>query len=178
MTFKLAVPASLALIMVASPILANDEDQPSRPKVIEDIEACRAISQADLRLACFDAASAALTQAVETRSVVTLDREEVRKTKRSLFGFSMPNLPFFNDDDDDEEEKQALLRLETVFESAEPIGYGKWQFVLPDAGVWQTTEPVRFGLKAGQKVLIKKAAAGGYMIQIGNGGYTRVKRIG
>jgi hypothetical protein len=142
----------------------------NRPKVYSDIVACRALADAAARLACFDAASKLLEEATESRQVVLLDQGEVRKTKRSLFGFSLPKIPFFGESD--EEFKQ----IEGEIDGIQALSNGRYQFTVQDAGTWQTTEGSWLILKNGQQFKIKRGAVGSYMLVV-NGRAMRVKRV-
>lgn len=165
--------AVLISALCASSALAADKEI-VRPKVYNDIVACRTIVEAAARLQCFDAASQALETATENRQVVMLDQNEVRKTKRSLFGFSLPNLPFFGDNDDDQADE--FKEIEGELANVQPLPYGKYQFTVKDAGTWQTTQGVSFILKNGKKFKIKRGAMGSYMLVMNNTGI-RVKRV-
>lgn len=169
---RLALFAVPCLLLSALPAKADDE---APPKAYTDLLACQAIADAAARLACFDASSSDLEKARLAKEVVLLDRADVRKTRRSLFGFSLPDLPFFDGDDSAEEDE--LKEIQTTFESVRELGLGKWQFTIPDGGTWQTTEAVTTFLREGQNVTIKKGIAGGYMMKIGNGPLRRVKRV-
>ena len=109
----------------AAPAVAIDDDV-ARPQVYTELVGCKAIADGAARLACFDAASAKMQQAADAKEIVILDRAEVRRTKRSLFGFLLPKLPFFDDD-----EKDEFTNIESTFASVTPIGYGKYQFSDP-----------------------------------------------
>lgn len=159
-------------ILLAQPAVADDE---APPKTYTDLLACRSIADGAARLACFDKSSAELEKAREAKEVVLLDRADVRKTRRSLFGFTLPDLPFFDGDDSAEEEE--LKEIQTEFESVRDLGLGKWQFTIPDGGTWQTTEALTFVPREGQAITLKKGIAGGYMLKIGNGPLRRVKRV-
>lgn len=165
----------IALIAALSPVAANAaEKDVNRPKAYSDVVACRAISDSAARLACFDAASKALEDATENRQIVLLDRSEVRKTKRSLFGFSLPKIPFFGESDDEQDEE--FKQIEGELAAVQALGNGRYQFTVKDAGIWQTTETSWSILKNGQKFKIKRGAVGSYMMVINNIGI-RVKRV-
>lgn len=168
---KFAAIFLIAAFMGSSAFAQNDENV-ARPKVYQELVDCRQINDTAQRLACFDGASAKMEQAAAARDIVILDRAEVRKTKRSLFGFFLPRLPFFDDD-----EKDEFTRIESTFASVAPIGFGKYQFDIPDGGTWQTLEPTRSVLREGRELTIKRGAVGGFLMQVGNGGYIPVKRI-
>ena len=90
----------------ASPAFAPDIT-PKRPEVIERITACRTIAASAERLACFDREVAALEAAADAREIAVVDREQVRRTRRSLFGLRLPDLGIFGDDDDEGEDSAA-----------------------------------------------------------------------
>lgn len=172
MTMRFALMALPATLLLASPVLADDE---APPKAYLDLLACREIADSTARLACFDKASAELERARGAKEVVLLDRADVRKTRRSLFGFTLPNLPFFDGDDSADEEE--IKEIKTTFETVRDLGLGKWQFTIPEGGTWQSTEALTSVPREGQAITIKKGIAGGYMLKIGNGPLRRVKRV-
>jgi len=165
--------AVLLAALCASPAFAADT-KTNRPKVYTDIVACRALAAATARLACFDAATKALEDATDTRQIVMLDQEDVRKTKKSLFGFSLPKIPFFGQSD--AEQDAEFKQVEGDLAGVQSIGAGKYQFTVKDAGVWQTTEATPLLLKDGKAFIIKCGALGSFML-IMNGRGIRVKRV-
>jgi hypothetical protein len=165
--------AVVAAALCASPVFAAEKDV-SRPKVYTDIVACRAVTDAAARLSCFDAAAKALEDATENRQIVTLDQNDVRRTKRSLFGFAVPNIPFFGESD--AQQKEEFKEIEGELANVRALPYGNYQFTVPDAGTWQTTEAVSIILKNGKKFKIKRSTLGGYMLVVNTTGI-RVKRV-
>lgn len=165
--------AVLVATFCASPAIAADK-QVNRPAVYSDIVACRALPDASARLTCYDAAAKALEDATENRQIVMLDQGEVRKTKRSLFGFSFPNIPFFGESKEEQDEESAQIEGELA--NVQPLPYGKYQFTVKDAGTWQTTQGVSSILKNGKKFKLKRGALGSYMLVVNNVGI-RVKRV-
>ncbi len=165
----------LALIAALTPVAVHAaEKDVNRPKVYSDVVACRALGDSNARLQCFDAASKALEDATENRQIVLLDQSEVRKTKRSLFGFALPTIPFFDDADD--EQNEEFQQIEGELAGVQAIANGRYQFSVKDSGTWQTTEASWTILKNGQKFKIKRGAMGSYMMVINNRGI-RVKRV-
>ena len=81
-----AFTAIIALALAAPAAAAADEP----PAAIKALAACRAITDNAQRLACYDREAGALVQSVESKETVVLDKQAVRNTKRSLFGFSLP----------------------------------------------------------------------------------------
>src|SRR5688572_24524533 len=101
----LGMVGAALLIESASVAAKQPKDTPPPPQV-NALLACRAISDNEQRLACYDKNAATVGEAVAKRELVVIDRESVKQTKRGLFGFSIPNLGIFGDDGDEDEIKQ------------------------------------------------------------------------
>jgi hypothetical protein len=168
--------AAVAFAMLGAGAAEAQTNRGQSP-LVQAIADCRKQADDAARLRCYDSAATALTDATSRGSVVVVDQEDVRKTRRSLFGFSLPKIPFFSGDksaDDQQEELTAKIA------SAGPLGYGKWRIKLEDGALWETTETVR-GVSdpnAGNEVKIKRGPLGSYMIRIAGGRSVRVKRVG
>lgn len=172
---RVFIPIVLAATIAAAipSVAIADDDMP--PKAYGELVACRNIAEAAARLDCYDKATAEIERARSANELVLIDKAGIRKTKRSLFGFTLPNLPFFGDK---EGNKEAVEELQTSFASLRALGYGKWQFTIPEGGIWQTTEALNIQPKPGQEITLKKGMAGGYWLRIGKGIACRVKRVG
>lgn len=156
------------------PALAADEP----PAAIKALGACRAVADDAQRLACYDREAGALVQSVARNETVVLDKQEVRKTKRSLFGFSLPKLPFFGGDKDPDQESPEFTEIETPIKSVRNIGYGKFRFTVDDGALWETTEGINAFPKEGQKVVIKKGLMGSYFIRFEGARSVKGRRVG
>lgn len=165
--------AAAIAALLSSTAIADDAEAP--PKAYGDLVACRTIAEASARLDCYDKATAEIERARTAKELVLMDKAGIRKTKRSLFGFSLPNLPFFGDKDGDKEED---VELKTSFASLRALGNGIWQFTIPEGGTWQTTEALNAYPKPGQEITLKKGVAGGYWLRVGKSVACRVKRVG
>ncbi len=139
-----------------------------QPAQLRAVTACRQVADTGARLACYDGAVDALSQATAAGTLVVVDREDVRRTRRNLFGFSLPKLPFFSGDRSQDEVPEEI---EATVRSASPFGYQRWRLDLGDNGTWQTTEPqtAQSLPRAGTKLKIKKGILGAYRITIGSG---------
>jgi hypothetical protein len=166
-----------AAFAVASPAPAKDRKPAAPPPnpVLDALSACRTIQDSAARLACFDTASARLAEAVDRHDLVVMDRAEVRQTRRSLFGFSLPRIPLFRGENVEEQEE-----ITTTITAATSLGMGKWQFRIEDGAVWRTTEgtPGLVDPAAGQKVVIKRGALGNYFIRFNGQRGLRGLRVG
>jgi len=154
-------------------------DQAGSQMVI-DVTACRKITDSAARLACYDASVSKLADATERKDVVVLDREDVRKTKRSLFGFNVPSLPFFGGgkDADGKEAHEEFTEIEAKIASVRDRGMGVWTIVLDDGGVWETNEAPKNDPSSGDSIHIRKAALGSYFGNINGARAVRLHRIG
>lgn len=165
--------ASLALAATA-PAAAADEP----PSAIRGLAACRAIADGPERLACYDREAGALVQSVEKKQTLVLDQQEVRRTKRSLFGFTLPRIGIFGGSKNGGPEEPEFTQIETTIASIRGLGYNKFRFTIEDGAVWETTEGANAYPKVGQKVFIKKAALGSYFIRFENARSVKGARVG
>jgi len=180
MKFGNAAAIGAALLSGSAAAGANAAPQKAGPQespLVQAIANCQRQTDDSARLRCYDAAARALTEASSSGKVVLVDREDVRKTRRSLFGFALPKLPFFSGDDSAETQHDELT---AKVAAAGPIGHGKHRIKLEDGALWETTEG-RSGLadpRRGDTVVIKRGALGGYMMRIGGQRALRAKRVG
>lgn len=161
----------IASLLIMSAVPAGAQGQ-GGDNPVDAVAACRAITDTTARLACFDTAAAALVAARDRKDVVVLDQAEVKKTRRSLFGFNLPRIKLFGDGDTEQEKE-----LETTVESARALGYGKWALRTAEGANWQTTESAPFTLRSGQNIVIRRAALGSYMLKLGNERAVRAVRV-
>jgi hypothetical protein len=164
--------ASLALAILAGAGLAAAQETPSALKALAD---CRKVAEDAARLACFDAAAAALGEAETKGDIVVVDREQAGKLRRQAFGFSLPSLNLFDRGD----KPQALDRVSGVAARAYQQG-GRWVIELEDGGgTWLQTddEPQPRGAKTGSRVEIRKAAMGSFFINVDGQRAMRARRV-
>ena len=100
----------LATAICAFATAASAERAYNRPEVFNKLINCRGIADKDQRLACYDAAAGALEEAEKKKDLVVVDRKEIRETKNSLFGFTLPKIGLFGDGDKDDE-KLSLIHI-------------------------------------------------------------------
>jgi hypothetical protein len=159
--------AAAAVVLTAFGAGASSAAQPQQSPAVSVIVGCRDQADPQARLRCYDAAAAVLANATASGSIVVLDKEEVRKTRRSLFGFSLPKLPFFSGDKSQDEEQEEIV---SQIASAKSLRHGRWEMDLGSAGVWRTIEAFQSAKlpKAGDTVKIRSGMLGGYFITVGN----------
>jgi hypothetical protein len=167
--------AALALLSTAADAKTQKQAQ-ARPEVFEALIKCRAVADEAERLRCFDSAAAALETAAERRDLVVVDRQQIRETKKGLFGLDIPNLnPFGSGGDDGEEE---IKSIESEVASAYQDGDGRWVVTLKEGGTWAQTDnsPLALRPRVGHKIRIQKAAMGSYMMRVNNQPAVRARR--
>lgn len=172
MYFVAAAVATLSAAALAQPTAPQQ-----RPEAFEALVRCRAIADDAARLQCFDAAAAGLQEAADKRELVVVDREQVRRTKRSLFGLDIPNLNPFSGGPDDKAEE--ISSIESKVASSLRHGNGRWTVTLEDGSSWIQTDdsPLALGPRKGQAVVVKKGAMGSYMMRVNNQPAIRVRRV-
>lgn len=175
-----ALVLAIPLLMVGQGVGAAPTREQPRPAIFTDLLQCRAIADDAQRLACFDQQVGAMESASQRDEVVVLDKSELNRTRKTLFGFSFPKLPFLSGDDDDEkaEGQDGVTHIEAMIASVRSLGYGKWQIELEDGAQWMTTEAVTGrDPKVGQTIVLKRAAMGSFMGKFDGGRAVRMKRV-
>lgn len=162
----LALPLSGAAISIAlgtNPAAAQANDESA---YIAELRTCQTIPDSTDRLACFDKAVSSIVAASSAGEVAVVDREEVRKTRRKLFGFTLPDLGIFGggSDDDDAEESRSLMTTIAGVRTAS----GNYVLITEEGAQWQLDEmPARLMRpKPGQSVEIRKGALSSYFLRI------------
>lgn len=174
---KGVAPLLLATIGMAGASVARPATGPSNsnaPTAFQALVGCRAITDPAARLACFDSRSAELDAATRRRDVVVLDSRQMRDTRRTLFGLSLPKLPFLGDDGAAE-----VKSVEGVVSRARLDADGRWIIALKDGPTWHQTDGnvVALEPRDGSKVVVRRAALGSFMMSIDRQPGIRVRRV-
>ncbi|HVF37568.1 MAG TPA: hypothetical protein VNA29_06455 [Sphingomicrobium sp.] len=164
----------MGLLAISTASFAKD---PPPSPLMKELEGCRSIADASKRLACFDRVSGTLVGAAAKGDVVLVDRGQMRQARRSLFGFSLPKLPFFDGDKSGEDQSDEL---QSTITSLRSLPYGKYQFRIADGNaLWETTEASSAVTpRNGDKVLIKRGALGSYIVKFSGSRAVKAKRVG
>lgn len=166
---------SVMVIALAGQTVGTQSAEGPARQIGDAIAACRQMPDDAARLSCFDAAATRFVAARDRQEVVLIDREEMRKARRSVFGFALPTLRLLGGSDDRE---PPIQEIETTLRTARASGHGQWQFTLADDSVWQTQEATSaIAPRPGQKVSVKAGTLGSYFVRLGNGPTTRARRV-
>lgn len=163
------------LAVCAAPAIAKDRTLPSSP-LVTALGNCQKVADSAARLACYDRTVPALVGAANSGDIKVVDRESVRKARRSLFGFALPSIPFFNSND---EKDKAPSKIESTVLNFSALGNGFYRFAIADdRAVWESTEAANIrDAKSGEPVTITRTAIGSFWAKIGNRRELRVRRI-
>jgi hypothetical protein len=158
-------------ILAAPPCLAAEPA--ARAPAMQSVLDCRAIADGVQRLACFDKAVGDMAKAEQTGDLIAIDRQQRRAVRRQAFGLTLPSLTIF----DRGEKPEDLNRIDATLARASRTGSGKWVFILDDGAIWRQIDDTDLEPppSPGQKVVVRRAALGSYMIHI-EGSAIRVHR--
>jgi hypothetical protein len=179
---KRSLAAAYAVLLALPGFAAASAPSPAVPaaKPVAALQTCRTLTDATARLACYDRAVDALAAATASGDVVVVERTEVRKARKGLFGFTLPRIGFLTGKPDNAEDVADEKQLATVVTAARSIGNGKWRFTVEGGGLWETVE-TNMGFTdpaPGKKVVIEKGSLGAYFVTVEKGRRVQAKRIG
>lgn len=162
-----------SMMMPAAAIAADDKD--SATDHLASLRACKSQADPALRLACYDAASAEVIAAADGGQLKIVDQAEIRRTRRGLFGFSLPDLGLFGGGDD----APDMDMLETSISSVRYTNDDAFLFKTKEGATWQVLNaPSRLReVHSGDTVVFKKAAMGSYFIRIDGQMGVKGKRV-
>jgi hypothetical protein len=170
-----------ASVATAPPAFAKskpDKNATAPSPLVTAIDRCRQITDPTQRLACYDSAAGALVTAAKSGAVAVVDQNEIRKARHSLFGFTLPRIPFFSGDDTADE---AQRQLDSTITSVQALNNGYYRIVIADNNaVWETSESnISFDVpRRGQKITIVRGALGNYFLRINGQVGVRGRRVG
>lgn len=178
MTKRLILFALLACATASATAQERRAVAPERPEVLNQLTACRTVADPAERLACFDQQVAALEAAEAAREIAVVDRQQIRRTRRSLFGLRLPDLGIFGDDDDREEDGAGVNEINSTIRSAYTGSDGRMNYALADNSIWVQTEG-RVGRqpRSGQAVRVRRGPLGSFILNIEDRAGVRVVRV-
>lgn len=161
------------LVVTAVQVGAKPPAEAPSAVAVTRLLTCQSVVEAATRLACFDREASAMRDAISRRDLVVVDREEIRRTRRSLFGMSLPSMPFLGGD------KEEISHIDGVLEATSRNRDGGYVFRLEDGSRWTQVDDRPFALepRRGEKVVVKRAAMGSFMMTVGRQPGVRVQRL-
>lgn len=139
-----------------------------------DLEACSTLKADAERLACFDTLATRALGQLRSGALTIVDREQVKAVRREAFGFSVPALAGFFQG----AEKAEIETVETTVQRVYRTSNRGWGLRLADGSRWEQTdqESLPRDPKAGDSVVIRRAAMGSYLMKIDGMTAFRAKR--
>lgn len=179
----------LTALFAAAPALAQTPTAPAvdpdtASRVVDDLAACRGIPDNNQRLACYDRTAAALVAARDRRDIVVVDRQEVRRTRRSLFGFTLPRIRLFGNDNDDpnsgvDRPADRVDEITSKIARLRRIDLNRYVLTLEDGSIWEMSEGSRGAPpNVGDTIRIRAGSLGSYIARIRSEPQIRVRRVG
>ena len=171
-----SVLAAGVLLGAAPALNAQDDGADAGGDYLERLKACQSVEDDTARLDCFDSAVGNIVTATEAGDVQVVDREDVRETRRSLFGFTLPNIGLFGGGDDDEEDDETLT---TTIEFVRYLSSRKAQITTAEGAVWEMKNIPRRQrrIEPGDTVVFKKASLGYFFLRINGQRGVKGRRI-
>lgn len=170
--------AAIIAMSMAIPAAAqsNNASAPTG-EYVESLKACQQIENDSERLACFDRSVGEIVSANDAGEVRIIDREDIRNTRRQLFGLSVPEVGVLERGEDEDKEESELL--ETTITSVRYLSSKKIRFTTEEGALWEITRAPRRlrTVKAGHSVVFKKAALGSFFIRVDGQMGVKGKRI-
>jgi hypothetical protein len=154
----------VALACVAGGAAMAAKPAPTTAPAVQAVVDCRKIDDSVQRLACYDAATDALTKAATSGDLVTLDRQQRRTVRKQAFGFTLPALAMF----DVGEKSESMNSIDETLASARQDAQGKWTFVMQDGAVWRQIDDefLSHDPHPGSAIVISRAVMGSFMLSV------------
>jgi hypothetical protein len=149
---------------------------PERPAVLNQLTACRQVTGDAERLACYDRQVAALEAAEQSREIAVVDRAQIRRTRRSLFGLTLPDLGIFGGDDDEGEDGAGVSEINSTILAVGTGADGRMTYRLQDDSVWVQTEGRAGFPRSGEAIRLRRGPLGQFIANIAGRPAVRVVR--
>jgi hypothetical protein len=153
-------------------------------RALAPLVACRPIADVRARAACYDSALDRLQQSVAERTVVVMDREQVKEDRKTSFGFASGQALARVAAPKPTRTTRAVAKVEDVAAidstvvSVAPFGPDRWTIRIATGALWRTSEPgTALAPRPGMAVHIRRGVMGSYMMRVGDSGPTRAKRV-
>jgi len=147
--------------------------EPAGEAALSPLAACAPLAEPVGKAACYDAAYAALREAVRTGEVVIVEKREAQAAQRGAFGLSIPSFQIF----DRATGGQALESVTGEVAQARRDENGRWVVTLTEGAVWRQIDNGSMRApRPGAPVEIRKAAFGSFMMKVDGQRGVRARR--
>jgi len=155
----------------AAALAADKVSAQKRAQVLQAVVDCRPLTDANARLACYDAATARLDEAEASGQLVVVDKEQARQVRREVFGLQLPSLDIFSQAANHSAgagPSDDINRLTGTVKSVSRHADGKWVVELDTGAVWRQIDATEIDANPhpGSKVEIRRAALGSFFMKL------------
>jgi hypothetical protein len=176
-----AAPIAITALMLAATAPLAAQDKKSESSYVVALRDCQGKTDPTERLTCYDAAVNSIVSASGKGDVTVVEREDVRQTRRKLFGFALPDLGIFGGKSDKEDPEQAeeFTTLQTTIASVRSGAEGSYVITTEEGAEWQLSEvPARLlRPRVGHPVEIRAGALSSYFLRINGQKGVKGRRI-
>lgn len=169
----------VGLLLLSVSASAQDKDDIASSPLVDKLATCTAITDDVERLACFDREVGAFVGAANEGDVKVVEKEEITKARRKLFGYSVPDAGIFKADSKEEEE--ANRSLTSTITKVRQVSSKEWHIWIEEGDArWRMkNNSIRFRApQVGDTVEFKPATMGTYWIRVNGRKGVRGDRIG
>jgi len=165
----------LAGLFAAGAAVAAKPPPPGLAPAVQSVLDCQKIEDGGQRLACFDAAVAAMAKAETTGDLVTVDRQQRRAARHQAFGLVLPSLAFLDRGEKPEEVDRITAKVASASRNPQT---GNWTVKLDDGALWRQTDGAEIlrPPHPGSSVEIRKAILGSFTMKVDGQFAVRVHR--
>lgn len=171
----MAAGVSIALAIGGSALAA----EPAHP-ALAGLAKCAEAGDAAAKAACYDAATAALNQAVRSGDLILVQKKEAQEAQRGAFGFNLPSLNIFDrvSGGGGGGEAKPLESIVSEAKSARRDSSGRWVVVLADGAVWRQIDDIALAPppRPGSRIEIYRGALGSFLMKVDKHKGVRAKR--
>jgi hypothetical protein len=177
-----AFAVAALMLAAAAPLAAQDDTKKKggESSYVAALRDCQGETGPAERLACYDTAVAAIVAASSEGEVRVVDREDVRQTRRKLFGFALPDLGIFGGDSDKEDPAQAeeFAALQTTIKGIRSTREG-FILITAEGAEWEVDSvPARLMRpKIGEPLEIRKGALSSFFVRIDGQKGVKARRV-
>lgn len=167
------------LLLLGVSAAAQDKNDLETSPLVDKLATCTSITDDTERLACFDKEVGAFVGAANEGDVKVVEKEEINKARKKLFGYSVPDAGIFKAKT--KEEKEANRRLTSTITKVRQMSSKEWHIWIEEGNArWRMKNTsIRFRApKVGDTVEFKPASMGTYWIRVNGRKGVRGNRVG
>ena len=157
---------AVALSMGVSATAGAQASSPGSQPIVDRLLACRSVTVPAARLECFDRESKGLSGAIQRRDLALIDRDDLERSRRTMFGFTSPDHKMM--ERAIRRPAAAPLNHDGVVRSVSALTFGHYAITLADGAVWRNVDLLDSSPPVGVPVHIDRTPFGAYLLKMPN----------